>query len=124
MVATWMGISAGITIVVCLVYNPVARYLLLVFMVGGVWSSIALYLALVTTTLRDMNPDARAFAVSLPVSMSNLGNVYGAYLFPAGDKPKYLMGFGIIAGTLGAGGILSLAIHFLLTKRRLANTEK
>ncbi|KAM7188108.1 Major facilitator superfamily domain containing protein [Naviculisporaceae sp. PSN 640] len=123
MVATWMAISAVFTIVVCIVYNPVARYVLLVFMAGGVWSSIALYLALLTATFGDMNPEARAFAMSLPGSIGNLGNVYGAYLFPWCDKPRYLMGFGIIAGTLGAGGILFLTIHLLLRKRRFASME-
>lgn len=31
-------------------------------------------------------------------AVSLLTQIYGAYLFPFGDAPKYLTGFGVISG--------------------------
>lgn len=31
-------------------------------------------------------------------AVSLLTQIYGAYLFPSGDAPKYLTGFGVISG--------------------------
>ena len=36
-------------------------------------------------------------------ALGNLAQIYGAYLFPSADAPKYLMGFGVISGMLGFG---------------------
>ena len=58
-------------------------------------------IALVATTFSDMEPEVRAFAVSLPGCAGNFGNVYGAYLFPRESGPKFLLGFGVVTGTLG-----------------------
>lgn len=114
-----MAYSTIITIVVCAVYSSaIARYVLLVLMAGGVWSAIALNLSLLTATFSDMQPEVRAFAVSLPGSAGNFGNVYGAYLFPKESGPKYLLGFGMICATLGVGAVLFLVLHVLLRRRR------
>jgi len=115
-----MGMSTVTTIVVCLVYNLVARYVLLVVMAGGVWAAVALNIALVATTFSDMEPEVRAFAVSLPGCAGNFGNVYGAYLFPKESGPRFLLGFGVVTATLGGGALLFVAVHFLLQRRRRA----
>ena len=40
----------------------------------------------------------------------------GAYLFPAEDKPKYLLGFGVIAG-MCAFGVMVYALAHVLFRR-------
>ncbi|KAM7213823.1 vitamin H transporter [Rhypophila decipiens] len=124
MMGACMGSAAVFSSLVCVIQSPHARYGLLFFMAGGVWSSIALYLSLLAVTFSDMHPEARAFALALPGAVGNLGNVYGAYLFPGSDIPEYFMGFGVIAGTLGAGAVLFFVFHLLLRKRRLLGVDE
>jgi hypothetical protein len=40
----------------------------------------------------------------------------GAYLFPAEDKPKYLLGFGVIAGMCAFGVMVYTLAHVLFRK--------
>lgn len=40
----------------------------------------------------------------------------GAYLFPAKDQPKYLLGFGVIAGMCAFGVIVYTLAHVLFRK--------
>ena len=40
----------------------------------------------------------------------------GAYLFPAKDQPKYLLGFGVIAGMCAFGVMVYTLAHVLFRK--------
>lgn len=40
----------------------------------------------------------------------------GAYLFPAEDQPKYLLGFGVIAGMCAFGVMVYALAHVLFRK--------
>lgn len=40
----------------------------------------------------------------------------GAYLFPAEDRPKYLLGFGVIAGMCAFGVMVYALAHVLFRK--------
>ena len=87
-------------------------------MATGVWSTFPLGVSFVATTFRDMPPEARAVAAAFTALGSQAGNIYGAYLFPAEAAPKYLFGFGTIAGTQFVSSLLYLATFLLL--RRLS----
>jgi hypothetical protein len=63
-----------------------------------------------------MDPEVRAIALALMNGMGNLAQIYGAYLFPSDDKPKYLMGFGVISGMLGFGVCVYTTMFFLARK--------
>jgi hypothetical protein len=59
------------------------------------------------------------FLLILPSNFSNrrMTNCFaGAYLFPAEDKPKYLLGFGVIAG-MCAFGVMVYALAHVLFRR-------
>ncbi|KAK4182616.1 putative MFS transporter [Podospora australis] len=116
--AGWLIVGCALTAVVCNVYDHLARYVVLIFQAGSVWSAITLGIALETTTFKDMRPEVRAVAVSIPGALGNAGNIYGAYLFPAEHAPKYLMGFGVITGTLGGAAVIFAAIQVLLRKKQ------
>lgn len=64
-----------------------------------------------------MEPEVRAVALALVNACGNLAQIYGAYLFPADDKPKYLMGFGVISGLLGFGVFVYLFLHMALRRK-------
>jgi MFS family permease len=95
-IATWLTISLICSISICLVYNFTARYVLLVFMAAGLWASNALALSYASSTLAPMQQDVRAISLALVNALGNLAQIYGAYLFPSIDAPKYLMGFEVI----------------------------
>ncbi|CAN9144423.1 unnamed protein product [Alternaria alternata] len=96
-IASWLGFSLITSILVCVIYDFTARYALLVLMAAGLWASNAVSLSFASATFGSMQPEVRAIAIALVNAMGNLAQIYGAYLFPGDDKPKYLMGFGVIS---------------------------
>ena len=61
-----------------------------------------------------METEVRAVALALVNSMGNLAQIYGSWLFPDEDAPKYLMGFGAISGMLVVGIVLYTVLQILL----------
>ncbi|KAH9206573.1 hypothetical protein DL95DRAFT_315392 [Leptodontidium sp. 2 PMI_412] len=105
------------SIAVCTVYNFTARHVLLVLMAAGQWASNALALSFSSSSFAYMPPEVRAVAIALVNAMGNFAQIYGAYLFPSEDKPKYLLGFGVITGMLGLGVFVYIVMHILIRKR-------
>ena len=116
-IAAWLAFSLITSILVCVIYNFTARYVLLVLMAAGLWASNAISLSFAGATFGAMEPEVRAVALALVNALGNLAQIYGAYLFPADDKPKYLMGFGVISGMLGFGVVVYIVMH-ILTRRK------
>lgn len=91
------------SIIVCVVYGFTARYALLVIMAAGLWATNGLALSYASSTFSSMPQETRAVALAFVNAMGNLAQIYGAYLFPSDDSPKYLLGFGVISGMCGFG---------------------
>ncbi|KAJ4984344.1 putative vitamin H transporter [Stagonosporopsis vannaccii] len=117
LISSWLGFALITAICVCTIYDFTARYALLVLMAAGLWSGNALALSFASSTFGDMEPEVRAIALALVNAMGNLAQIYGAYLFPEADKPKYLMGFGVISGMLGFGMVVYVFMHVAVRKR-------
>ncbi|KAI9148213.1 MFS transporter prlL [Paramyrothecium foliicola] len=115
-IASWLSFSMVTSIIVCVVYNFTARYILLVLMAAGLWASNAMSLSFASSCFASMDPEVRAIALALMNGMGNLAQIYGAYLFPSDDKPKYLMGFGVISGMLGFGVAVYITMFLLARK--------
>lgn len=103
-------------IVVSAVYNFTARYVLLVFMASGGLSANALSLAYCASTFGPMPQETRAVSLAFVNTLANLSGIYGAYLWPSHDAPKYLMGFGVISGLCFVGAAIYTAGHILIRK--------
>ncbi|KAH7397446.1 major facilitator superfamily domain-containing protein [Pyrenochaeta sp. MPI-SDFR-AT-0127] len=116
-ISGWLSFALITSILVCTIYNFTARYALLVLMAAGLWSSNAVALSFASATFGSMEPQVRAIALALVNAMGNLASIYGAYLFPAEDKPKYLMGFGVISGMLGLGVTVYIFMHVALRRK-------
>ncbi|KAI5917295.1 major facilitator superfamily domain-containing protein [Camillea tinctor] len=112
----WMSVAMVCAIITCAVYDFKARYALLVIMASGLWASNGLSLAYASSTLGSMPNEIRAIALAFINAMGNLAQIYGAYLFPSSDSPKYLMGFGVISGLCLTGVISYLSLHVLLRR--------
>lgn len=117
-IAGWLSIALVTAIIVETVYNFTARYVMLVVMAAGLWSSNGLALSYASSTLGDMSMEVRGIALALINAMGNLAQIYGAYLFPSGDAPKYLMGFGVITGMLAVGVVTYTTINVVLRRRK------
>ena len=85
-------------------------------MAAGLWSSNAPSLSFASSTFGSMEPEVRAIALALVNAMGNLAQIYGAYLFPSEDAPKYLLGFGVISGLLAFGVVVYVSMHLLVRK--------
>lgn len=116
-IACWLTVSLVTSIVVCTVYNFTVRYAMLVIMAAGLWASNALSLSFASSTLGSMEAETRAIALAAVNAFGNLAQIYGSYLFPSEDSPKYLKGFGVISGLLGLGIVVYLSLNILLRKR-------
>ncbi|KAF0319185.1 vitamin H transporter [Colletotrichum asianum] len=115
-IAAWLAFSMITSIIVCVVYNFTARYVLLVLMAAGLWASNAMSLSLASSTFGSMDAEVRAIALALMNALGNLAQIYGACLFPTDDAPKYLMGFGVISGMLGFGTVVYVIMHILVRR--------
>lgn len=115
-IACWLTVSTICSVVVCAVYNFTARYVLLVFMAAGLWASNGLSLSYAASTFGSMQQETRAVSLAFVNAMGNLAQIYGSYLFPSDDAPKYLMGFGVISG-MCALGVATYAIAHVLFRR-------
>ncbi|KAG6361410.1 hypothetical protein INS49_009637 [Diaporthe citri] len=115
--AVWMSVAMICSIVTCAVYNFHARYALLVIMASALWASNALSLAYASTTFGSMNHEVRGISLAIVNAMGNLAQIYGAYLFPDVDAPKYLMGFGVISGMCFTGVVSYFVLQVMLRRQ-------
>ncbi|EGX88215.1 vitamin H transporter, putative [Cordyceps militaris CM01] len=114
MLGAMMTIAMLCSVIICAVYNFKARYALLVIMASGLWASNGLALSYASVTFSSMPNETKAVSLALVNALGNLAQIYGAYLFPAADAPKYLTGFGVISAMCLTGVVAYLSLHVLL----------
>ncbi|KAI1618835.1 major facilitator superfamily domain-containing protein [Exophiala viscosa] len=115
-IAGWLVVATVMAILTCAIYNYTARYVLLVFLASGVMSANAMSLAFSSSTFAPMRPETRGVGMAFINSLANFAGIYGAYLFPSKDAPKYLVGFGVVSG-MCALGATTYAISHILFRR-------
>lgn len=115
-IAGWLGLALVCAVIICAVYNFTARYVLLVFMATGLWSSNGLALSYAASTFGAMPQETRAVSLALVNALGNLAQIYGAYLFPTKDAPKYLLGFGVVAGMCVFGICVYITAHIVVRR--------
>ena len=115
--SAWMAVAMLCAIIICAVYDFKARYALLVIMASGLWASNGLSLSYASVIFSSMPDEIRAISLAFVNAMGNLAQIYGAYLFPADDAPKYLMGFGVISGLCFTGVVAYLLSYYFLRRR-------
>lgn len=122
-IAGWLTVSLISSICVCVVYNFTARYVLLILIASGLWASNGLALSYAASTFGSMPQEVRGVALALVNALGNLAQIYGAYLFPTKDGPKYLMGFGVISGMCFFGICVFMLAHIVVTKYPFKTTH-
>ncbi|KAK6359159.1 hypothetical protein TWF696_000327 [Orbilia brochopaga] len=116
-IAGWMTLALVTSAIVVGVYDYTARYVLLVLMAAGLWTANGCGLSYGGATFGSMEPEVRAVALAFMNGMGNLASIYGAYLFPGEDAPKYLMGFGVTTAMCFVGIVAYGAAHFLMGRK-------
>ncbi|GKZ55225.1 hypothetical protein AnigIFM49718_011587 [Aspergillus niger] len=119
-IAGWLSASLACSIAVCVVYNYTARYVLLVLMAAGLWATNGGTLAYASSAFANMHPQVRGVSLALVNALGNLAQIYGSYLFPSSDGPKYIMGFSVISAMLALGVIVFLVRHVWFRRRAAA----
>lgn len=112
----WMGVAMLCAVVVCVVYDFKARYAMLVVMASGLWASNGLALSYASVSFVSMPDEVRGISLALVNAMGNLAQIYGAYLFPSSDKPKYIMGFSVISVMCFTGVVAYVSLFFLIRR--------
>ncbi|KAJ5293586.1 hypothetical protein N7508_008407 [Penicillium antarcticum] len=110
-IAAWLSFSLACSIAVCAVYNFTTRYFLLILMAAGLWATNGGTLAYASSAFAGMNPEARGASLALVNASGNLAQIYGSYLFPDSDEPKFLMGFAVIFAMLALGIVVFILLH-------------
>lgn len=113
----WMAVAMVCAIITTAVYSIRGRYALLVIMASALWSANGLALSYASSSFSSMPVEVKAIALALVNAMGNLAQIYGAYLFPSTDAPKYVMGFGVISGLCFTGLAAYAALHFFMRKQ-------
>ncbi|CAG8195269.1 unnamed protein product [Penicillium olsonii] len=116
-IAGWLLFSLICAILVCTIYNFAARYALLVLIAAGLWSTNGGTLAYASSAFAGMHPQARGVSLAMVNALGNLAQIYGSYLFPEKDGPKYIMGFSVISAMLAVGVTVFLFLQFRLYRR-------
>lgn len=92
------------------IYAYIPRYVFLCFINSAIWTANPLALSYASVSMGPLHPETRAISLALINGFGNLAQIYGSYLFPDKDAPKYLVGFGTYAGLLAFGaGIYAIA---------------
>lgn len=137
-IASWLTFALICSIVVCIVYNFTARYVLLILMASGLWATNGGTLAYASSAFAGMHPQARGVALAMVNALGNLAQIYGSvrlspsrllcldtkltqntqYLFPKDDSPKYIMGFSVISAMLAVGVVVFLFLQIWFRRRQ------
>ncbi|PPQ68912.1 hypothetical protein CVT26_001849 [Gymnopilus dilepis] len=92
---TWAGIIAMISFIVTVASNnDKVKYAFLCFAVGAVYASCPLTLLWVSGII-DHPAEKRAIAIALVNALGNSASIYGSFMWPAEDAPRYISGFAI-----------------------------
>jgi len=105
-------------IITTVVFDFKARYVFIAFMTAGAWVGFAQAMAFIAEVLSDLLPEVRAFTIGMMSCAATTGNIYGAYLFPAENAPKHILGFGMCAGFGGVASILFLVLYVAEVRKR------
>jgi MFS family permease len=102
-------------IVVTVSSNPMVRYVLTIFAFGTIYGCSPL----VKTWVAEVIPhpaEKRAIAIALINSIGNASSIYGSWLWPKKDAPRYVPGFATTTSWLGLLFVLTLTFAYLFKK--------
>lgn len=103
------------SIIAAVVHAPTVRYVMLCFITSGIYTALPMVLTWTSGTIHFPR-EKRAISIAIVNALGNLSSVYGSRIWPDADGPYYPIGFGVTAGFLGFGAILTLVLGVLFLK--------
>ncbi|KAI1097953.1 putative MFS transporter [Jackrogersella minutella] len=118
-------ISCAGNIIVVATLNPAARFFALFLLPLGTLPAYQIILAWVANSFpRPLVK--RSACISFANMIGNTANIYGTYMYPSSDGPRYLAGGAATAGAALLVAVLSFVVRFVLTRenKKLAAREE
>jgi hypothetical protein len=91
------------------------RYLAMMLMVPGVYTSFVVILAWISNTL-PRPPAKRAAALAGINAVSNCSSIYASYMYPSSAGPRYVVAMAVNCGTAVIAVIMATALRFMLVR--------
>ncbi|VUC29948.1 unnamed protein product [Clonostachys rosea] len=106
--------TAFISSVVCVSQqHNVVRYVFLCFYIAGLYTTLPLILNWASETM-NKPAEKRAVIIAMVNCVGSISSIYGGYLWPSADAPKYTKGFATVSTFIGIGVILAIILPFLI----------
>lgn len=91
------------------------KYVFMIFAFGCVYALPPLTLTWVPNLI-TAPAEKRAVAIALVNALGNSASIYGVFLWPKTDAPKYTAGFGATTAFVALAGILAQVMNYLNNK--------
>ncbi|CAI7602804.1 unnamed protein product [Penicillium manginii] len=114
-ISLFSGIGTIFFIVVCANSNDTVRYIFTTFAFGCIYGTSPLVLMWVANII-CYPAEKRAVAIGLVNALGNTASIYGVFLWPDHDAPRYIPGFSATTVWMGAICIVSLVAGYLFKK--------
>lgn len=116
-----IGLSAVTCIVSLAVTNGVAKYVMMCFLIGGMYTALPLILNWVSETFA--RPERkRSIAIAFVNASGHTTFIYGSYLWPSSQAPRNFAGFGTLTAVLCIGTVLAALLPVIF--KHLPNPEQ
>lgn len=107
-----LGLAAISALVAVVVTNDTVKYVMMCFMIGGMYTTIPLILNWTSECLA--RPERkRSIAIAFVNSLGHTSFIYGSYLWPASEGPRNLKGFAASTAALGLASVLAALLPII-----------
>ncbi|KAK9375589.1 major facilitator superfamily domain-containing protein [Lipomyces chichibuensis] len=117
-VCLFAGIGAVCFIIVTASTNQIVRYIFTIFAFGCIYGTSPLVLMWVPNVLGHP-AEKRAVAIGLVNALGNTASIYGVFLWPSKDAPRYIPGFSATTIWMGCICIVAVIAGYLFKKNPL-----
>ncbi|KAH8927185.1 MFS general substrate transporter [Atractiella rhizophila] len=110
-IAIPLTIAGASYIVMAAATGNTLRYVFLCFGAAGIWSAVPALLAYSSECI-PRPAGKRAISVALINSLGSFASVYGSYLWPNEDSPRFVMGFATTCAFCLTGAVVAMLIRY------------
>lgn len=107
-----LGLAAVASLVTIVVRNDTVKYVMMCFMIGGMYVTVPMLLNWASEYLS--RPERkRSVAIAFVNSFGHTSYIYGSYLWPASEGPRNLKGFAASTAALGTASIVAALVPII-----------
>lgn len=106
------GLAAISALISCVVTDEIVKYVMMCFMIGGMYTTTPLVLNWTSEWLAQPERK-RSIAIAFVNSLGHTSFVYGSYLWPASEGPRNLKGFATSTAALGLAATIAALLPII-----------